>query len=212
MTIATRDVTFDTMRHLIFLVEEPSMKDFLEGLLPRYLSEDATFDVIAFSGKHDLKNKLPKRLKGLKRSLLPGHRLFVVVDRDSDDCHKLKNELEDIAKEAGLTTRTSAGSKWQVVNRIVVEELEAWYFGDWEAVKAAYKNAPRDPSRRQGFRNPDAIRGGTWEAFERVMRSEFPGGLRKREAARLIGRQIDPRRSKSHSFQVFYEATVEAAA
>lgn len=155
---------------------------------------------------------MPKRLNGLKRSLLPGHRLFVVVDRNSDACHKLKNELEDIAKQVGLTTRTSAGSKWQVVNRIVVEELEAWYFGDWEAVEAAYKNAPRDPSRRQGFRNPDAIRGGTWEAFERVMRSEFPGGLRKREAARLIGRQVDPSRSKSHSFRVFYEAVVEAVA
>ena len=212
MTVAIKDVTFNTMRHLRFLVEEPSMKEFLNGLLSRYLPKDTTFDVIVFSGKRDLKNKLPKRLNGLKRSLLPGHRLFVVVDRNSDACHKLKNELEDIAKQAGLTTRTSAGSKWQVVNRIVVEELEAWYFGDWEAVEAAYKNAPRDPSRRQGFRNPDAIRGGTWEAFERVMRSEFPGGLRKREAARLIGRQIDPSRSKSHSFRVFYEAVVEAAA
>lgn len=210
--MATKEAPSISIPHLRFLVEEPSMKEFLEALLPRYLPEDATFDVIAFSGKGDLKNKLPKRLNGLKRSLLPGHRLFVVVDRDSDDCHKLKNELENIAKGAGLTTRTSAGSKWQVVNRIVVEELEAWYFSDWEAVQAAYENAPRDPLRRQGFRNPDAIRGGTWEAFERVMRSEFPGGLRKREAARLIGRQIDPSRSKSHSFRVFYEAVVEAAA
>ncbi len=212
MTPATRGVTSDTMRHLRFLVEEPSMKDFLNGLLPRYLPEDATFDIIAFSGKRDLKKKLLERLYGLKRSLLSGHRLFVVLDRDSEDCHVLKGELEGIAKEAGLITRTSTSDNWQLVNRIVIEELEAWYFGDWEAVRAAYENAPADPSKRPKFRDPDAIKEGTWEAFEKVMRSEFPGGLRKREAARKIGERIDPNRSTSRSFQVFYEAVLEAAA
>lgn len=144
MTPTTRGSTSATTRHLRFLVEELSMREFLNGLLPRYLPEGVTFDVIAFSGKHDLKKKLPKRLNGLKRSLLPGYRLFVVVDRDSDDCRELKNELEDMAMMAGLTTRTSAGSKWQVVNRIVVEELEAWYFGDWggSSTKLSLKQQP----------------------------------------------------------------------
>jgi hypothetical protein len=28
-----------------------------------------------------------------------------------------------------------------VVNRLAIEELEAWYFGDWEAVRAAYQSS-----------------------------------------------------------------------
>ena len=213
MTTVTKESHHNRMRHLRFLVEELSMRDFLDGLLPRYLPSDITFDVIAFSGKPDLKKILPERLYGLTRSLPHSHRLFVLVDRDSEDCRDLKNELEDIAKKTGLTTRTSTSSReWQIVNRIVIEELEAWYFGDWEAVRSAYSNAPKDPSKRRGFRDPDDIRGGTWEAFTRIMKSEFPDGLRKREAARRIGERIDPSRSRSRSFRVFYEAVLEAAA
>lgn len=210
-TAAQHAAPKNTVRHLRFLVEEPSMKDFLEGLLPRLLPEGAEFDVTAFNGKHDLLKNLQNRLSGVKRSLRAGQRLFVVVDRDSEDCHELKQRLEGFAYQAGLVTRTaSGGHKWQLVNRIVVEELEAWYFGDWTAVRAAYDKAPEDPSGGASFRDPDAIRGGTWEAFERVMKSEFRAGLRKREAARRIAEHIEPTRSSSHSFKVFYEAVIEA--
>lgn len=37
MIIAAKDATSISIPHLRFLVEEPSMKEFLEGLLPRYL-------------------------------------------------------------------------------------------------------------------------------------------------------------------------------
>lgn len=187
------------------------MKDFLNRLLPRFV--EVRFEVTAFNGKHDLLKNLPSRLSGLKRSMFPGQCIFVLVDRDSDDCHSLKLQLENMARDVGFITRSASGSQeWQLVNRIVIEELEAWYFGDWEAVRAAYANAPEDPSRRQGYRDPDAISGGTWETFERVMKLDFPGGLRKREAARKIGEQIDPRRSTSRSFKVFYETVLEAVA
>lgn len=211
MTMVAEGTTL--VRHLRFLVEELSMKDFLHNFLPRFLPEGLEFQITAFRGKRDLLKNLPNRLAGLSKWLSSEQRIFVLVDRDSEDCHKLKGRLEDIAKKAGLTTRTStSGREWQIVNRIVIEELEAWYFGDWEAVRSAFYNAPRNPSRRQGYRDPDAISGGTWEAFERVMKFEFSGGLRKREAARRIGEQIDPRRSTSHSFKVFYETLLEAAA
>lgn len=201
----------NTVRYLRFLVEEPSMKDFLNRLLPRFV--EVEFEIVAFNGKHDLLKNLPSRLSGLKRSLISGQYIFVLVDRDSEDCHSLKLQLENMARDAGLITRSaSCGQEWELANRIVIEELEAWYFGDWEAVCAAYANAPKNLTRRQRYRNPDSIKGGTWEAFEKVMKSEFPGGLRKREAARRIGEQIDPRRSTSHSFKVFYETVLEAAA
>jgi hypothetical protein len=89
--------------------------------------------------------------------------------------------------------------------RIAVEELEAWYFGDWEAVRDAYPKAPPTIAVQAKYRRPDAITGGTWEAFERVMRrgGYFRGGLQKIEAARRIGEHVDPDRNTSPSFQVF---------
>ncbi|MEA2046068.1 MAG: DUF4276 family protein [Euryarchaeota archaeon] len=67
-------------------------------------------------------------------------RIVVLIDEDRQDCNKLKLKLENAAIDAGLTTRTSAeaDAKFQVLNRILVEELEAWFFGDSEALHSAY--------------------------------------------------------------------------
>ena len=139
----------------------------------------------------------------------------MVVDRDDDDCVALKNRLEETAAAGGLRTRSRAGHRpWQLVNRIAVEELEAWYFGDWQAVRLAFPRVSQTVPDQASYRNPDAIRGGTWEAFERVLQRHgyFKTGLRKIEAARAIGAHIDPGRSRSHSFARFWEAVIEAAA
>jgi hypothetical protein len=191
------------------------MEAFLRALLPRLLPQDRTFEVHPFQGKSDLLGKLEQRLRGYAGWLPADWRIVVVVDRDDEDCHVLKRELESIARRTGLQTRTRAGkAPWQVVNRIAIEELEAWYFGDWEAVRSAFPRASANVPRRQGFRNADAIAGGTWEAFERVMQAHgyFKGGLAKIEAARAIGANVDPARSSSHSFRAFSEAIVEACA
>jgi hypothetical protein len=199
--------------HLELLVEEPSMEAFLRALLPRLMPQDRTFEVHPFQGKNDLLGKLDQRLRGYAAWLPADWRIVVVVDRDDDDCHALKSGLEAIALRAGLRTRTGAGiAPWQLVNRIAIEELEAWYFGDWAAVCSAFPRASANVQRRQGLRNPDAVAGGTWEAFERVMQAHgyFKGGLLKIEAARAIGSQVDPARSTSHSFRVFSDAIAEA--
>ena len=52
-----------------------------------------------------------------------------------------------------------------MVNGIAVEELEAWYFGDWVAVREVYPGLPATVSNKANYRNPDQIRGGTWEAL-----------------------------------------------
>ncbi len=187
------------------------MGDFLEAILPRYFPT-LGFRVISFQGKHDLLDNMHDYIANLGKSLLLGWYIFVLVDRDQDDCYELKARLERISREAGLTTRGSAlGQQWQVVNRIVIEELEAWYFGDWEAVCLAYG---RDGEKLQSpkFRDPDEIKGGTWEAFERVMETKYRLKIEKREAARKIGAYIEPSRSSSRSFGVFWEAVSEAAA
>ena len=58
-----------------------------------------------------------------------------VIDRDNDDCKKLKRRMDSDALSAGFQNRKSSGTaSWRVVNRIAVEELEAWFFGEWGAV------------------------------------------------------------------------------
>ena len=168
-----------------------------------------------FQGKHDLLRKLRNRLLGYSYSLTAEQRLVVVVDRDNDDCLELKEQLEHAATNAGLLTRSlSRDSAWQVVNRIAIEELEAWYFGDWEAVRRAYPRVRSNIPNQARYRDPDAVRGGTWEAFESILNEHnyFRNGLRKIEAARAIAPHIDPARNRSPSFTVFYDSLVEAAA
>ncbi len=191
------------------------MEAFLRALLPRLLPADRAFEVHAFQGKTDLLGKLEARLRGYAAWLPADWRVVVVVDRDDDDCRELKQRLENVAHRAGLRSRSRSGREpWQLVNRIAIEELEAWYFGDWEAVRATYPRVAPNVSQRQGLRDPDAIAGGTWEAFERVMQRHgyFKGGLAKIEAARAIGAHIEPAHSRSGSFLAFHQALVEALA
>ena len=136
------------------------MEVFLQTLLPRLLPEGSTFTIHVFQGKYDLLRKLRDRLRAYAGWIPESYRVVVVTDRDNDDCQTLKKRLEAVAAESGLVTRSKANdSTWQVVNRIAIEELEAWYFGDWKAVCRAYPrvspNIPKPsllprPRRDQG--------------------------------------------------------------
>jgi hypothetical protein len=141
------------------------------------------------------------------------HRIVVVVDRDDEDCRTLKQRLEDCSCKAGLATRSNRdGGQFRVINRIAIEELEAWYFGAWDAVLAAYPRVKPTTPRKKRYRDSDNI-AGTCEAFEHVLQAAgyFETGLRKIEAARLIGLKLDPTKNTSRSFQVFYNALREMA-
>ena len=191
------------------------MEVFLQTLLPRLLPEGSTFTIHVFQGKYDLLRKLRDRLRAYAGWMPESYRVVVVTDRDNDDCQTLKKRLEAVAAESGLVTRSKANdSTWQVVNRIAIEELEAWYFGDWKAVCRAYPRVSPNILSQARYRDPDAIRGGTWEAFERIMKNHgyFRGGLGKVQAASAIVQNIDPARSRSNSFKVFHDAIMEATA
>ncbi len=197
-----------TVEHVDVLVEEASMEAALQVVLPKILGATA-FSVHPHQGKAELLQRLPDRLRGYAAWMPANYRVLVVVDRDDEDCKRLKKRMEQMARDAGLRTRTTARAlSIQVINRIAVEELEAWFFGDWEAVRAAYPRADRNVPQKSKFRNPDAIHGGTWEALERVLQDAgyFDGGLRKIEAARVIAGHMVPARNTSRSFKVFYEA------
>jgi hypothetical protein len=192
------------------LVEEPSMEAALRALLPAWLGA-VDFEVFPYQGKEDLLSKLPSRLRGYSRFLPENWRIIVLVDRDDQECTALKNELDRAARAAGLRTRSNYGDDYQVANRIVIEELEAWYFGDWNAVLRAYPKIAKNIPNRAGFRYPDLIAGGTWEAFERIAQSAgyFKGGLRKIEAAARIGAAMVPEENTSPSFHVFRQVIDE---
>jgi hypothetical protein len=194
-----------------FLVEEPSTEAFLRSVLPGILG-NTSFNIYPSQGKDQLLAQLPKRLQGYSKWIQDDHRIVVLVDRDDDDCELLKQQLEQMAQRADLFTRSrSNGDHFTVINRITIEELEAWYFGDWEAVRSAYPRVPVTIPQQAPYRNTDAITGGTWERFERVLQRAgyFKGGLRKIEVAQTIGPHIVPQRNTSYSFQVFRNALLQ---
>lgn len=183
------------------LVEERSMEAALRVLLPRVLG-DIGFEIHPFQGRSDLLTELPRRLRGYAAWLPDSWRIVVVIDRDDDDCAALRRQLDELARDAGMRLRGLPRAPWQVVNRLAIEELEAWFFGDWAAVRAAYPRVPATIPEKQPYRAPDAIRGGTWEALERVLQQAgyYAGGLPKIEVARAVAAHMVPARNRSPSF------------
>jgi hypothetical protein len=198
--------------HIEFLVEESSAKAALDEILPRLLGTRATFDVHPHQGKLDLLDSLPGKLKAYAKWLPADWRVVVLLDLDREDCKKLKGKLERLARDAKLSTKTSSRGKpgFQVLNRIAIEELEAWFFGDVPALRAAYPRFPPKLGARSGFRDPDQIKGGTWERLEQVLQRAgyFKSGYPKVAAAREIAKHMEPSRNRSRSFQVFRDGLV----
>lgn len=193
--------------HVELLVEDQSTEAALSLLLPMILGDRATWCIHAHRGKRDLIEKLPNRLRGYAAWLPDDYSIVVLVDGDGADCLILKSHLDGAARDAGLTTRPVCKSyrRIQVLNRIAIEELEAWFFGDVTALCAAFPGIPESLGRRAPYRNPDAIGGGTWEALERELQKAgyYRTGLAKIEASRSIARHMDPNRNRSRSFQHF---------
>lgn len=192
--------------HIEFLVEELSAEAALNHLVPAILGPAATFQIHPFNGKPDLLAKLPGRLRGYRPWLPADWRIVVLLDADEEDCRRLKAQMEEAARVAGFITKSAAGKgQFQVLNRLAVQELEAWFFGDVEALCVAYPGLSADLGKRPKYHNPDTIAGGTWEALERELQrvGYAPGGLAKVATARVVAAHMQPERNRSHSFQVF---------
>ncbi len=193
--------------HIEFLLEEASDEILLTTIIPKIVGSDITLRFHDFRGKQNLIQKLPIRLKGYKNLLQsnPNWKIVVLVDRDNEDCKVLKQKIEAIINDAGLTTH-SISQNFQVLNRIAIEELEAWFFGDVEAIRSAYPKVSENLTRNRNYRNPDEIKGGTCEALERVLASKgyyAKGYMPKTEVARNISQFLNIDLNTSQSFQVF---------
>ena len=176
------------MMKLVFLLEEPSMADLLDGLLPR-LFPALRFQCIPHEGKQDLERSIPRKLRAWRE---PGVHFVVARDQDSGDCRRVKARLTDLCREGGRT---------DALVRVVCRELEAWYIGDPEALAQAFPEARRRALRelnRARYQNPDTV----------VRPSEAIAGqipeFQKRLGARRMASYLS-RENRSRSFQVLLE-------
>ncbi len=199
--------------HLEFLVEEPSAEAALLLLVPRIVGPSVTFNVHPYQGKPDLLSKLPGVLRGYRAWLPPDHAIVVLLDNDRDDCRALKARLERMATDAGFATKSTAhaASGFQVVNRLAVEELESWFFGDVAALRAVYPRISKSLEHQRRYRHPDTIAGGAWEALERVLQQAdyHRTGAPKIQVARDVSSHMRPERNRSKSFQVFRQGLLD---
>lgn len=201
--------------HIEVLVEDASGEKLLQALLPKLLGQPGqphTWRVHAYKGvghiRKDLKpgvdaskrvllDRLPAILRGYGKT--PGiDAVLVVLDADARNCTDFLAELNALAASCPSAPKT--------LFRLAIEEIEAWYFGDQQALMGAYPKAKAEVLSRY---KQDSICG-TWEwladaihpgGSAALKRAGWPlPGQVKHEWAEKIGPLLDPDRNASPSF------------
>ena len=171
------------MSRIVFLLEEPSMKVLLDGLLPRIFPE-MQFVCVPHSGKSDLEKSIPRKLKAWQE---PGVRFVIMRDKDKDDCVAVKERLRRLCVQSG---------KPDALVRIVCEELEAWYIAEPSALAEAFIDIRLHRiGQIARFRDPDAVRQPS------IALNELVPEFQKTAAARLMAQYLSRERNRSPSFQ-----------
>jgi hypothetical protein len=170
---------------LVFLLEELSMKAFLDGLLPRLLPDGVDYKLIPHAGKADLERSIPRKLRAWRA---PDARFVVVRDQDGGDCVAIKGRLLDLCRGAGRSG---------TLVRIACQELEAWYLADLAAVDVAYGTTLQRRQQRQKFREPDRL-----GSPSRELNTLVPA-FGKVRGGRLLGPLLDIENTRSTSFKNF---------
>ena len=178
---------------IVFLVEEQSMEYLLNGILPRVLPSGIDFKVVPHQGKQHLQKSIPIKLRNWTE---PNIRFIIVHDKDSWDCKVLKQELIDLSKQAGRA---------DTLVRIACVEMEAWYFGDLEAVGQAFDKDISKYIRKGKYRIPDSIQNPKAE-----IKKIIPN-LQQISAAIEISSHMNIEKNTSHSFNVFLEGVLIVA-
>lgn len=171
---------------LVFLLEERSMKSFLDGILPEILPDGICYITVPHEGKSDLQKSIVNKLKGWNT---PNTKFVIVQDQDANDCKILKRKLMDLCQ----------GTEREVLVRIACHELEAWYFGDIEAVSAAYEKNLDFIKKKRAYRIPDDIVNPKLELQKLLSEHQQIAGAKK------IASYIDVDNNTSVSFQMFVE-------
>jgi hypothetical protein len=213
--------------HIEVLVEDASGGLLLETLLPKIIGANGqphTWRIHPFKGKGKLpdnysaKNtphrwglldQLPRLLRGYDRA--PGiDAVVVIVDADCDDCKDLLARLKAAAAQCNPRQTT--------LFRIAIEEVEAWYLGDRQAILAAFPKAKK--AVLDDYVQDSAC--GTWEVLSDAVYSggataikrhgwPLPGQI-KCDWAQKIGPRLDPERNRSPSFCKFRDGILRLTA
>jgi Domain of unknown function (DUF4276) len=155
------------------LVEGESEEALLRGWLPRFLPPCHTFNIYKHRGKgrlprdpvrvpdirrEGLLDQLPAKLRAYGKALNPEtDRLLVLVDADDDPCLELKARL--------LETLESCDPRPVVLFRLAIEETEAFYLGDPQAIRRAFRQAKLQ--RLKGYVQDSVC--GTSELFQSII-------------------------------------------
>jgi hypothetical protein len=173
--------------HLVFLVEELSMKLVLDKLLPKLLSSSTSYKIIPHEGCQDLLRAIPKLIQYYK----PKPYLFVVlIDKDANYCKQLKQKIIQ-----------SYNASHNVLVRIVCTELESWLLGDLSAIDKAYGTQLGQLQQQQKYRNPDTL-GNAKQEFKRLLAEKriFKKHL---DSIQAVATELNPNKNQSPSFNVF---------
>jgi hypothetical protein len=176
------------MTELVFLVEEPSAKELLRGLIPRIVDEQKCYcRYVVFEGKQDLDKSVQRKLKGY----LKQDAIFIILrDQDSDDCKFLKARLREQCELAG---------KPGTLIRIACRELESWYLADLSAVeKSLGMTGLQKHQKSKKFRSPDQTQNPSKELIE-ITKHRY----QKISGSRTIAPLLDLDNTRSTSFNNF---------
>ena len=174
---------------LVFLLEERSMKVLLDIILPRILPDSVTFQTIPHQGKSELEKSISTKLRAWNE---PNVAFVIVHDQDSNNCVELKNKLVSLC--------SNANRKFLV--RIPCHELEAWYWGDLDAVSKAYGKDLISLKNKKKYRNPDQI-----ENPKQELKKLIPT-MGQIEGASKIAPHMNIEENTSYSFQVFVKGVL----
>jgi len=209
--------------HFEILVEDISGKKALETLVPKIIGDSHTLTIKAYKGigrvpkkmkskteanKRILLDQLPKLLNGYGKTF-KGYSegypavLFVICDLDDKCLKNFRKELEKVLQSCTEKPKTRFC--------IAVEEGEAWFLGDIEAVKKAYPKAIDNVLKK--YKNDSIC--GTWELLadaiypkgksELIKKGWQIVGEQKSKWAENITPHMDIKKNKSPSFVYFRE-------
>jgi len=69
----------------------------------------------------------------------------------------------------------------------------------------SFQPIPAKLDKRQKFRDPDAIKGGTWETLDKLLKDHGYQGLFKTKFAQQVAPHVDIDNNRSTSFQHFLD-------
>jgi hypothetical protein len=181
------------MRSLVFLLEEPSAQDALQGFLPHIIPRTISIKYLVFEGKQDLERRMARTMRAWCQR---DTRFIVLRDQDSGDCKVIKASL--------LARCVEAGRANDAIVRIACHELEAWFVGDWASVAKAFDHPKLSKLQQKSMYrdNPDRLSNPVDE-----LRKHIPH-YQKRDGARRIGPYLRRDTNASRSFQVFVDAVL----